>query len=119
MIGPGFFDRPKMGHRGPVRRSTVCDEIPFLAVARSLGDLWSYNPKKDVYVVSPEPDVHVYPIDIDRQRWTIIITRIMVSKGMVSKSKYWISEKNKGMSVSICLNFRGIFQSQYSLFLKL
>ena len=60
-----------MGHRGPVRRSTVCDEIPFLAVARSLGDLWSYNPKKDVYVVSPEPDVHVYPIDIDRQRWTI------------------------------------------------
>ena len=91
LIIPGFFNRPKMGHRGPVRRSTVCDEIPFLAVARSLGDLWSYNPKKDVYVVSPEPDVHVYPIDIDRQRWTIIITRIMVSKGMVSKSKYWIS----------------------------
>ena len=44
------------------------------------------------------------------------ITRIMVSKGMVSKSKYWISEKNKGMSVSICLHFKGIFQSQYSLF---
>ena len=43
-------------------------------------------------------------------------TRIMVSKGMVSKSKYWISEKNKGMSVSICLHFKGIFQSQYSLF---
>ena len=43
-------------------------------------------------------------------------TRIMFSKGMVSKSKYWISEKNKGMSVSICLHFKGIFQSQYSLF---
>lgn len=28
-------------------------------------------------------------------------TRIMVSKGMVSKSKYWISEKNKGIPVSI------------------
>ena len=27
--------------------------------------------------------------------------RIMVSKGMVSKSKYWISEKNKGIPVSI------------------
>ena len=38
--------------------------------------------------------------------------------GMVSKSKYWISEKNKGMSVSICLHFKGIFQSQYSLFFK-
>ena len=43
-------------------------------------------------------------------------TRIMFSKGMGSKRKYWISEKNKGMSVSICLNFKGIFQSQYSLF---
>ena len=28
-------------------------------------------------------------------------TRIMVSKCMVSKSKYWISEKNKGIPVSI------------------
>ena len=28
-------------------------------------------------------------------------TRIMVSKGMVSKSKYWILEKNKGIPVSI------------------
>ena len=26
-------------------------------------------------------------------------TRIMFSKGMVSKSKYWISEKNKGIPV--------------------
>ena len=32
-------------------------------------------------------------------------TRIMVSKGMVSKSKYSISEKNKGMPVSICPYF--------------
>ena len=28
------------------------------------------------------------------------ITRIMVYKGMVYKSKYWIFEKNKGMPVS-------------------
>ena len=51
---------------------------------------------------------------LDRERY--LTTRIMFSKGMVSKSKYWISEKNKGMSVSICLHFKGIFQSQYSLF---
>ena len=31
------WNRPKVGHRGPVRRSTHVDEIPFLAVARSLG----------------------------------------------------------------------------------
>ena len=31
------WNRPRIGHRGPVRRSTHIDEIPFLAVARSLG----------------------------------------------------------------------------------
>jgi len=51
--------RPKNGHKGPITRSTNIDKIPFLAVARSLGDLWSYNPDNDTYVVSPEPDVAV------------------------------------------------------------
>ena len=32
-------------------------------------------------------------------------TRIMVYKGMVYKGKYSISEKNKGMPVSICSYF--------------
>ena len=32
------WNRPKVGHRGMVRRSTHIDEIPFLAVARSLGN---------------------------------------------------------------------------------
>ena len=31
------WNRPRIGHKGPVRRSTPIDEIPFLAVARSLG----------------------------------------------------------------------------------
>ena len=44
------WNRPKMGHKGPVRRSTHIDEIPFLAVARSLGDLWSYNSEEDVFI---------------------------------------------------------------------
>ena len=48
--------------------------------------------------------------------WPLYNTRVMFSKGMISKSKYWISEKNKGMSVSICPHFKGIFQSQYSHF---
>jgi protein phosphatase 1D len=38
--------------------------VPFLAVARSLGDLWSYNYKTEEFVVSPEPDVSVIDIDI-------------------------------------------------------
>ena len=33
----------------------------------------------------------------------IVITRIMVYKGMVYKGKYWIFEKNKGVPVSYYL----------------
>lgn len=57
------WNRPKIGHKGPVRRSTQIDEIPFLAVARSLGDLWSYNSELNEFVVSPEPDVRVIEIN--------------------------------------------------------
>jgi len=68
------WNRPKMGHKGPVRRSTHIDEIPFLAVARSLGDLWSYNSEENVFVVSPEPDIQVYPVDITKHRCLILGT---------------------------------------------
>lgn len=36
--------------------------IPFLAIARSLGDFWSLNPYSGQYIVSPEPDVSCRPI---------------------------------------------------------
>jgi len=68
------WNRPRIGHSGPVRRSTPIDEVPFLAVARALGDLWSYNSKKDVFVVSPEPDLHVYDIDISKHRCLVLGT---------------------------------------------
>jgi len=82
------WNRPRVGHQGPVRRSTPIDEIPFLAVARALGDLWSYNSKRDVFVVSPEPDLHVYNIDINTNRclllgtdgcWNVLSPEIAVS----------------------------------------
>lgn len=60
--------RPKSALKGPIRRSTNFDRIPFLAVARSLGDLWSYNPDQDTYIVSPDPDVDVVPIDENRDK---------------------------------------------------
>ena len=41
-------------------------------------------------------------------------TRIMVYKGMDYKGKYSISEKNKGMQVSIFGYFKGIFLCEYS-----
>lgn len=66
--------RPRGGHQGPVRRSTHIDEVPFLAVARALGDLWSYNAKNDVFVVSPEPDLHVYELNTLKDRCLVLAT---------------------------------------------
>ncbi|XP_055695777.1 uncharacterized protein LOC129797355 [Lutzomyia longipalpis] len=68
------WTRPRLGHKGPVRRSTPIDEIPFLAVARSLGDLWSYNSELNEFVVSPDPDVRVIPIDPKKFRCLIFGT---------------------------------------------
>lgn len=39
------------------------DAIPFLAVSRALGDLWSLNKSLDIFIVSPEPDVHCIPVN--------------------------------------------------------
>ncbi|XP_021921764.1 uncharacterized protein LOC110830790 isoform X2 [Zootermopsis nevadensis] len=68
------WNRPRLGHRGPVRRSTHIDEIPFLAVARSLGDLWSYNSELDQFIVSPEPDVGIITVEVGRHRCLIFGT---------------------------------------------
>ncbi|XP_063989011.1 protein phosphatase 1D isoform X2 [Diachasmimorpha longicaudata] len=68
------WNRPRIGHKGPVRRSTHIDEIPFLAVARSLGDLWSYNSELNTFVVSPEPDVKVMTVDVKTHRCLIFGT---------------------------------------------
>ncbi|XP_075219102.1 protein phosphatase 2C isoform X2 [Lycorma delicatula] len=68
------WNRPQIGHQGPVRRSTPIDEIPFLAVARSLGDFWSYNSQLNTFVVSPEPDVSVLTVDLRRHKCLIFGT---------------------------------------------
>jgi protein phosphatase 1D len=68
------WNRPRIGHKGPVRRSTTIDEIPFLAVARALGDFWSYNSEHNKFVVSPEPDVDVFNVDPAKHRCLIFGT---------------------------------------------
>ena len=51
------------------------------------------------------------PKEADSQATLTLIsnTRIMVFKGMVFKSKYWIWEKIKGVSVSNSSISKGIF----------
>ncbi|KAG8587818.1 hypothetical protein GDO81_005793 [Engystomops pustulosus] len=66
------WKRPRLTHNGPVRRSTVIDQIPFLAVARALGDLWSYDFYSGEFVVSPEPDTSVHTIDPQTHKYIII-----------------------------------------------
>ncbi|KAK7925058.1 hypothetical protein WMY93_007368 [Mugilogobius chulae] len=66
------WKRPRLTHNGPVRRSTVIDQIPFLAVARSLGDLWSYDFYSGEFVVSPEPDTTVMTLDPKKHHYIII-----------------------------------------------
>ncbi|XP_028840782.1 protein phosphatase, Mg2+/Mn2+ dependent, 1Db [Denticeps clupeoides] len=66
------WKRPRLTHNGPVRRSTVIDQIPFLAVARALGDLWSYDFYSGEFVVSPEPDTSVVTLDPRRHRYIIV-----------------------------------------------
>ncbi|CAH2229470.1 jg20851 [Pararge aegeria aegeria] len=68
------WNRPRPGHKGPIKKNTPMDEIPFLAVARSLGDLWSYNPQNDEFIVSPDPDVGVLTIDPTKFRCLIFGT---------------------------------------------
>lgn len=38
-------------------KPTKYEYVPFLAVSRALGDLWSYDREKDIFIVSPEPDI--------------------------------------------------------------
>ncbi|XGW13975.1 hypothetical protein V3C99_000337 [Haemonchus contortus] len=59
------WTRPLKHHTGPVRRSTPTESIPFLAVARSLGDVWSYCEDTKEFVVSPEPDLAVQELTGD------------------------------------------------------
>ena len=65
------WNRIRQPHCGPVLRSTERESVPFLSVARSLGDLWSYNYEKGRYVVSPEPDVSFRRITLETDRFLV------------------------------------------------
>ncbi|XP_023680436.1 protein phosphatase 1D-like isoform X1 [Paramormyrops kingsleyae] len=66
------WKRPRRTHSGPVRRGVAMDHIPFLSVARALGDLWSYDFYRGEFLVSPEPDVKVMTLDPRQHRYIIL-----------------------------------------------
>lgn len=55
----------------PEMMSVPVNPVPFLAVARSLGDFWSYEEEKNDFVVSPVPDVSVHSFTLPKQRCLI------------------------------------------------
>ncbi|CAB1451821.1 unnamed protein product [Pleuronectes platessa] len=111
------WKRPRLTHNGPVRRSTVIDQIPFLAVARSLGDLWSYDFYSGEFVVSPEPDTTVMTLDPKLHRYIILgsdgLWNMMPPKNAVNMC--YSHDKMvgpKGMSpadrLSLCIEMRSL-----------
>ncbi|XP_003390138.2 PREDICTED: protein phosphatase 1D-like [Amphimedon queenslandica] len=48
------------------------DRIPFLSVARSLGDFWSYSAQSGEYTVSPVPYVYDFPLDLNEQKFIVL-----------------------------------------------
>nr|CAD7415062.1 unnamed protein product [Timema poppensis] len=106
------WNRPRRGHQGPVRRSTPIDEIPFLSVARSLGDLWSYHPESNQFVVSPVPDVMAFKVNTNTYRCLILGTdglwnmlkpsaavKIVQAANDYNKEQVSLSEKEEQMAM--------------------
>ena len=64
----------------PMNPGTLVDKDPARSVSDLacflliLGDLWSYNADEDAFIVSPEPDTYVWPIDITKNRCLILGT---------------------------------------------
>lgn len=52
----------------PLQVCGCCHRIVIFCI----GDLWSYNRQRDIYIVSPEPDVAVFNIDGRQQRCLVI-----------------------------------------------
>ena len=63
--------QPK-GDNSPDDAPSQFDTIPFLSVARSLGDFWSYSPATKEFAVSPCPDVHIHPLNPNEQKFIVV-----------------------------------------------
>lgn len=46
--------------------------VPFLAISRALGDLWSYDENVDDFIVSPEPDISVIDLKAGVHKFIIL-----------------------------------------------
>uniref|UniRef100_A0A8C6VS55 PPM-type phosphatase domain-containing protein n=1 Tax=Naja naja TaxID=35670 RepID=A0A8C6VS55_NAJNA len=83
------WKRPRLSHNVQ-SGSTVIDQIPFLAVARALGDLWSYDFYSGEFVVSPEPD-SVHTLDPQKHKYIILGEAISMCQDHEEKKYFMVS----------------------------
>ena len=68
-----FLHTSSNGNRYEQTKTTIeYEQIPFLAISRALGDLWSFNRETNLYSVSPEPELTVIEIDPNKHRCLIL-----------------------------------------------
>jgi len=64
-----------------------------------LGDLWSYNSESDSFVVSPEPDVSVYELDVSIHRCVIVasdgVWNMVSPSDAVEFVDHWLRQRCK------------------------
>ena len=55
-----------------VSTSSRYKDVPFLGMSRVLGDLWSYDPEIDEFIVSPEPEITVIDLKPGLHKFIIL-----------------------------------------------
>ena len=89
-------------------RSVICPDgsieimaTPFLNITRALGDFWSFNYTTNEYVVSPEPHIFDYTLDVSHQDFFILATNglwnIISQVEMVDFVKQKMSQKSTNL----------------------
>jgi serine/threonine protein phosphatase PrpC len=85
------------------------ETIPFLSIARSLGDYWSFVPETGQYAVSPAPDCSVRPIDLNRDKYLILIsdgiTNVLSSPSIAEHLDDWKTVSNRSRKKSYFFSF--------------
>ena len=75
---------------------------PFLTTTRALGDFWSFNYTTNQYVISPEPHICDYSLDLSHQDFFILATnglwKIMSEVEVVGFVKQKMSQKSTNLA---------------------
>lgn len=83
-----IWNRPRLNTHNLVHRNDgrTTDRVPFLAVARSLGDLWSYNKNTNEFAVSPVPDIEAFDLTTKNEKPKFLI---VASDGIWNMIRPW------------------------------